>query len=306
MNLTSIIRGATKPVDPVFTSNTENMRYLTYVLGLLLLLIASVTSAQERMTNKNGEFILPEAGDFAIGFNAVPLINIIGNPTAGSNKFIGNMFTSNAVFGKYMLTDNSAIRASFNANIDRFNNRNFVIDDTANSPDSLISDAITVNSQTFVLGGGYEMRRGKGRIQAIYGGDVLLLFSRSNRSFEYGNSFGVLNQAPTSTMWTSNGNPNGAAPQGERMIERTNGSTFGVGVRPFVGIEYFFAPRISIGAEFGFTIMYTTTGDGESMYEYYSPSQDATYTRTLPNAGSSFLSTGVDNMNGVIALMFYF
>jgi hypothetical protein len=282
------------------------MRYLFYGVGLAFALLTSVTYAQEPLTSKNGEAILPVAGDFALGFNAVPLINIIGNPTAGANKFIGNMFSSNVVFGKYMLTDNAAVRASFNVNINNFTNRNFVFDNTANSPDSLVTDRIDLNSQVYVFGAGYEMRRGKGRIQAIYGGDVVFLLSRSSREYSYGNAFGILNQAPTSTVWSSAGNVINEQSIGERLVSQTSGRTVGVGVRPFIGIEYFFAPSISIGAEFGFTMMYMAQSDGDEVREFYSPAQDAIFNRTAPSAGSRSFSTGVDNMNGVIALMFYF
>lgn len=277
-------------------------------IGLLALLSMSVmeVNAQEQVQNKNGVDILPEEGQFALGFNAVPLINIIGNATAGQGKFINNMFGQNTIFAKYMLSSNSAIRASFGFNFNNFNNRNFVIDNTLNSPDSLVTDAITVNSQTFALSGGYEMRRGKGRLQAIYGGDLAFSVSSSNRSFEYGNAFGQVNQAPTSTNWSSNGFAFGSSSQGERNVEIINGRSVSFGLRPFIGLEYFFAPNISLGAEFGWTVVYSATADGQTTTEYYLPSEDATFNRTIPNAGSRGFSGGVDNLNGAVTLMFYF
>lgn len=279
-----------------------------YKISLVVLLSMFIINGntQERLQNKNGVDILPETGQFALGFNAVPFLNLIGNATAGNGKFLNNMFGQNAIFGKYMLDEKTAIRVSFNFDINNFNNRNFVIDNTLNSPDSLVTDRVSVNNQTYGLSGGYEFRRGSGRVQAIFGGDLAFLLSRSNSSMTYGNAFGTLNQAPTSTDWSSAGNPFGSSSQGERITEQKNGNTFSTGIRPFVGIEYFFAPKISIGAEFGWSLMYSTTGDGEVIREYYSPSSEDTFTRSTPSAGSNSFNAGVDNLNGAVTLMFYF
>jgi hypothetical protein len=282
------------------------MKVYKLSLVAILSMVFLGSNAQERLQNKNGVDILPESGNFALGFNAVPLLNIIGNATAGSSKYINNMFNQNTIFGKYLLDDNTALRASLNININNFNNRNFVIDNTLNSPDSLVTDAISVNSQTYSLSGGYEMRRGEGRVQAIFGGDAAFLLNRGNRSMTYGNAFGPINQAPTSTNWTNAGNPFSPGPQGERIIEDKFGRTIGFGLRPFVGVEYFFAPKISIGAEFGWTLLYSATSDGEVVREFYSPSADEVFTRKLPSAGSNGFNASIDNLNGAVTLLFYF
>lgn len=287
-------------------SKFKTMKVFKISLTVVMSMFFIGINAQERLQNKNGVDILPESGNFALGFNAVPFLNLIGNATAGSTKFINNMFNQNTIFGKYMLDDNTALRASFNFNINNFNNRNFVIDNTLNSPDSLVTDRISVNSQTYGLSGGYEMRRGEGRVQAIFGGDVAFLFSRSNRSMTYGNAFGPLNQAPTSMNWTNAGNPINALSQGERITSQVFGSTIAAGLRPFIGIEYFFAPKISIGAEFGWTLQYSTTADGEVVSEFYSPSADEVFTRTLPSAGSNGFNANIDNLSGAVTLLFYF
>src|ERR1051326_7311823 len=54
---------------------------------LLLMATAFVTSgvfAQDGMTSKKGEPILPESGDWAISFDAVPLMNYIGHLANGA------------------------------------------------------------------------------------------------------------------------------------------------------------------------------------------------------------------------------
>lgn len=282
------------------------MKLTKKFLVLATLSFGLVANAQDRITNKDGVEILPESGQFAIGFNAVPLLNIIGNATAGGNKFINNMFGQNSIYGKYMLDESTALRANLNIGFNNFTNRNFVFNDAISSPDSLVTDRITVNSQTFMLGGGYEFRKGEGRIQAIFGGDLGFMFQRTKRSYSYGNDFGTLNQTATSTNWSNDGQVIGSSSQGQRLVENIAGNTFGVGVRPFVGIEYFFAPKISIGAEFGWNIMYTNTSDGESMTEFYSPSLETVIEERVPSAGSQGFNGAIDNLNGAVTLMFYF
>lgn len=282
------------------------MKLTKKLLILASLSMGLVANAQDRITNDDGVEILPESGQFAIGFNAVPLLNIIGNATAGGNKFINNMFSQNSIYGKYMLDESTAIRANLNIGFSNFNNRNFVFNDAVSSPDSLVTDRITVNSQTFMLGGGYEFRKGEGRVQAIFGGDLGFMFQRSTRSYSYGNDFGTLNQTATSTNWSNDGQVNGVSSQGQRLVENIAGNSFGVGLRPFVGIEYFFAPKISIGAEFGWNIMYMNTSDGESVTEYYSPSLETVIEERAPSAGSNGFNGAIDNLNGAVTLMFYF
>jgi hypothetical protein len=284
------------------------MKLFKISLTVLMSMTIIGISAQENLQNKNGVDILPESGNFALGFNAVPFLNLIANsPAAGSDKFLPNMFNQNTIYGKYMLSEKRAIRASFNFNMNNYNNRSFVIDNTLNSPDSLVTDNVNVNTQAFGLSLGYEFRRGSGRVQAIFGGDLASSFGRSTSSMTYGNAFGSANQAPTSTTWTSDGDVIGSSSQGERIIEQKVGNAFKVGVRPFIGIEYFFAPKISIGAEFGWSIMYETTGDGEEIREFYSPSAEQVFTTTAnPLAGSNRFTADIDNFNGAVTLLFYF
>jgi hypothetical protein len=287
------------------------MRNLSYCLGILSLFITTASFAQvpaagggAAATNSNVPFAwpVPETGDFGIGFNAVPLINIIGNATSGDDKSIKNMFGKyNAVFGKYMLADDRAIRASFAADFTNATYRNFVVDNTANSPDSLVTDFFNESSQSFVIGFGYEKRRMKGRIHGIYGSDLLFSFERNNHTYTYGNAFGLLNPTPTSTNWQTET----AQPTNNRVVSQNNGS-FGIGLRPFVGIEYFFGPRISIGGEIGYAFKYEVTRDGEMASEFYAPSEDVTITDVKPFAGSRSFSTGAQNFNGAVILMFYF
>ena len=279
-------------------------------------LFATSVSAQETLTNKNGKEILPEAGDIGLGFNAVPVFTYIGNmfngnmnnTSMGNNKFI-EYFGESSVFGKYMLDEKTAIRASLGLNISNRNYRNFVVDDTQNSPDSLVTDFAKMNTQRYNISAGYEMRRGKGRVQGIFGGEVFFHYSSASNSFDYANEFGMLNQAPTGSDFNSpvpNSNAFNTSPMGSRVISEVGGRTVGFGVRPFVGIEYYFAPKIAIGAEFGWYIMYASTNEGVSTSEYFEPASGNVLNSTNRVAGRNAFNMGKDNLNGAIYLMFYF
>ena len=43
-------------------------------------------------------------------------------------------------------------------------------------------------------------------------------------------------------------------------MESKSGRSFGVGLRAFVGCEFFIAPKISLGAEFGWGLGFQTMG----------------------------------------------
>lgn len=284
-------------------------KMLLGVLGAVAMQF-SATAQDETLTNKNDMPILPEAGEFAIGFNAVPILNWAGNTfnNTANNQFIGNSkFVSNlgqnVLFGKYMLEDKVAIRGHLRVGINNDVRKNYVFSDVANSPDSLATDIGRFNDQTWVIGAGYEFRRGKGRVQGIFGADVFYMHFRETRSFEYENTYGVLNQAPTTTTNFFSG---ANSPQGERTVSQNFGATNGFGVRPFAGIEFFFAPKMSIGAEFGWNIMYSITGEGETVTEYFEPSTETIIRDTQITAGRNSLDIDTDNFNGALFLMFYF
>jgi hypothetical protein len=284
------------------------------IIGMSIFIgLTSLTSFGQdgNLTNKNGKTILPEKGEISLGFSAMPVFSFVGNMfnnnsfnnPMGGNKFVNSMFSENAIFGKYMLDDKTAIRSHFRINIDNSKLTNYVINDAANSPDSLTTDVMKQRSQLYVIGAGYEKRRGKGRLQGIYGGEGFFMFGKSTSSYEYGNQFGMLNQAPTSTTNFLNGQTSSL---GMRTSSSSTGNTFGLGIRPFVGVEYFVAPKISLGAEFGWSLMFSRTGDGIEYKDYYEPNSGNVLNKSINTGGRSNFSLDTDNFNGSIYFLFYF
>lgn len=293
-----------------------------FVGALSALMFSSAAFAQDEpttdekpLTNKNGIEIMPKAGDFAIGFNAVPVLSFIGNSFNGNqnntyigqNKFIG-AYGDNVIFGKYMLTDNSAIRGHLRIGVNHQNVKNLVFDDTANDPDSLVTDKLGVTNSRVYVGAGYEMRRGKGRLRGIYGGELLVGYIKENqRTYSYGNAFGLVNPAPTSTSWDFFGQVDSEGALANRVVSQKGGAGFSIGVRPFVGVEYFFAPNISLGGEFGWSINYRTFGKTTITSEYFESSTGNVIT-TMTDASTSQngIDIDTDNFSGSLFLMFYF
>jgi hypothetical protein len=52
-----------------------------------------------------------------------------------------------------------------------------------------------------------------------------------------------------------------------RIVDKKGGMTFGIGVRAFIGAEYFILPKMSLGADFGWGLGFSTTGASKTTYE---------------------------------------
>jgi len=108
-----------------------------------------------------------------------------------------------------------------------------------------VTDKFSLKSTTIGLGVGKEMRRGKTRLQGYYGADAMIWLSMASQKYEYGNAMTAIPGAgqsatPTSTSWnTSTGAVTNVSGLGSRTISSKQGMTFGIGVRGFIGAEYF-------------------------------------------------------------------
>ncbi|MBD81280.1 MAG: hypothetical protein CL840_20350 [Crocinitomicaceae bacterium] len=145
-----------------------------------------------------------------------------------------------------------------------------------------------------------EKRRGWGRVQAFYGAGIFYQLTRSGEAYSYGNALSASNVNPTTTINFNNGS---VAQVSDRVDYIRNSPTHGIGARLFVGVEYFFASRISIGGEFGWGAMGNIAGDSVEGRTRYT-TQEEEYTKNGRTTQSFNLDT--DNLNGAINLMVYF
>jgi len=87
-------------------------------------------------------------------------------------------------------------------------------------------------------------------------------------------------------------------PDGETLYTEKGGNTYTLGAQGVIGLEYFFAPKMSISSEFGIMFYGSTTGD-----RTYIP-EDGTPEVNFNPGGSAFGIT--TNTTSLINLFFYF
>jgi hypothetical protein len=209
------------------------MKKLLFMIALVL--GATAMNAQEMCCKtKNGTPVLPEAGEFSIGIDAVPVLNYFGNlfNQAGNNAAVGYQ-QANTITGTYMKTANLAYRGKLRIGL---NNSSV--------------DSVDTQSTNITVGGGIMKYRGKGRLQGYYGAEAGINTSSGSVSVS-----GTETKAP---------------------------STLGFYGRGFIGAQYFVAPKVSIGTEYGWGPSFNKTDDNSSF------------------------SLDVDNMGGAIYLSLFF
>ena len=283
------------------------------LLGCAAVLLCTALSAQQlddpAKTNKRGVPILPEAGDYGLGLNAAPFLNYLGSffnfntgfsPANGGALAVDFINTDQTIFGKYFLTDTKVIRGSVRLGYSTMTMNNEVL---SMEPGlyNFVEDRRTSINSNFVVSGGLEWRRGRGRVQGYYGAEAFVGMSSSAVEFEYGNALTIDNP---SVNYTTNFNTGAQTRGGDRIVEERSGTGWAFGARAFVGVEYFFAPTISIAGEFGWGPAFFIQGEGSVLRERIVNNE--LEVRELPGRSRSEFSLDNDNLNGSIALLFYF
>jgi len=272
------------------------------------LFAGSVTFAQTtEIKDANDLVVTPQAGDWGLGFNANPLFNYVGNMFNGStaNSFNSAFVnqtpnSSNAIYGKYFKDENTAFRGSLRLMTMSGTNNVQTDTNTINSAPSYVTDVHKQSGSAIVIGAGIEKRRGHNRLQGYYGGEALITLGGTtpNVKSEYGatlDSIGIARGAAVNN----------------RILSSKAGATFGFGVRGFIGAEYFFAPKISVAAEYGWGLSLTSTGGGETVTEVFgldgaNATVNTTHQITTTTGKSSSFGIDTDNLGGAIRLMFHF
>ena len=175
--------------------------------------------AQEIKSSK-GENYLPEAGDWALGFNANSVFNYIGRAfTSGNNAPTLSSQLDGAFVGKKFTSATEAYRVVANLR--------------AGTASSTVGATETTNSGFGLTAGlGKEWRKGKTRLQGFYGADASVFFNTG--------SVKTVTGAITRTV--------------------TPGLELGLGVNGFVGAEYFIFPKMSLGAQFSYGLNLAVIG----------------------------------------------
>lgn len=253
--------------------------------------------------------LLPEGGDFALGIDAQPLFSWVGNAFNGSTSnslFNDYPLPDAAVMGKYFMGENMAIRGRLRLTGGSSVTRFAVVEDGQNpadfDPSETVVDERYDNSFATTLAGGLEWRRGHGRLQGVYGGEAVIGYAHSSSVYAYGNDFDDDNPTPT----TSTFNLGGSYSASSRVLESRPGNTLSLGVRGFLGAEFFMAPRVSIAGEFGYGLGIRTTGEGEVTTESWNAADEDTDELTFEQPKSFAFNLTTDNLSGALYLLVHF
>lgn len=251
-------------------------------------------------TTKAGQKILPQAGDIAIGIDATPFLKYAGNALNGTSnndapgfQYNDNVFGSSTIFGKYFLTDNTALRVKLHLGFYSETDKELVVD--ANNSDKKVEDSRTLSQNGLGLSVGYETRRGYGRLQGFYGAEAGLGFTSRSTSYDYGNK------------WTSGSMPPSAwNVGGTRPIDYSYGSTFQGMLGGFTGVEYFIAPKLSVGAELGVGLRFTSTGKATGEYQVVKVPNGGVMTEKEEVSGGASSFSFAANYRGALNVIFHF
>jgi len=281
------------------------------------------TGEDQVLKNRKGYDILPKAGDIGLGFNTIPILDLLlgainrATPFAGSGNVVN--YTSNSnnqIVGKYYLDKQTAIRARFGLNTLGGSVTNQVqdaqamykatlgtADDIAAASLIKVDDKLTFVKNNVMLSVGIEKRRGYRRLQGFYGAELGFGKQGSSEKVTYGNAFSDMYPV----QFTNNFNSFGVSIQNPlttriaRTTETKNTGGFRVGVRGFIGIEYFIFTKISIAAEYGWGYSIATRRKSTAEREVYNNGQNgpSVFTETV-DGDSKQVTRGfsVDNNNG--------
>jgi hypothetical protein len=196
------------------------------ILSAIAVCAFGFANAQD-LKSKKGENYLPEAGEWAISFNANGVFNYLGNSFNGSTSNSAPTVasaTTNSFVGKKFIDDKTAYRVVANLGFGSNNQ-------TGGTVAGYTFGAYKASTLNLTAGLGKEWRRGSTRLQGFYGADALVGFS--------------------STKWTEN--------DGTKQTFDV-GTSINLGVTGFIGAEYFIFPKMAIGAQYNYGLQIASNG----------------------------------------------
>lgn len=209
--------------------NNNNLNFMktTFLITGLLVLFISVNAQQDSiLTDAKNRKILPEGKDFAVGISINPIFNYFGNTFNGSQYNSLNLgLLNNQLYGKYFLSNSQALRFRLGIRTTRKD-----IQATINYTKINLEETFSEVDLTT----GYEIRKGKTRLQYFYGGEISFAFEDVKHDYDY----------------------TGFLPDNIGLREAEG---LGVSFRGFFGVEYFVFSKISVGGECGLGVVSTNT-----------------------------------------------
>lgn len=244
-----------------------------YILTISLAVSALFAAAQSdttKLVSKKGIPILPAEGDYAIGVDATPLLKYVGGFLSNAGGGDLSDFKKTTLYGKYYLSDNSAIRVCVLFGKTSKTTGNYSQNDVSFAKDPLTNDKVTDFATTYQNNYGidlaYQKNRGYGRLRGIYGAQIGFAYNSTNSEYQYGNPLSADNLKPSSTM------PGATIIEGKRQLSTEGGARKAFSMGALAGVEYFFAPKMCIGFELNLALVYLVTNQTYNTFEYYNGS----------------------------------
>ena len=296
---------------------------------LLVLAALALVSVTARSQETEVQYT-PKTGDYAISISAVPMTQYIGQmfngalannyAEFGGQAYIGGdvntvpfqkIMPLMSVSGKYFLDKETAVRVNLGLIYQRTFTKSYTDDDADHainpfSQKKVIDTYLSKNTGLSLMAG-LEKRAGKERLQGIYGAGILFAATNNIDKYTYGNAITDINQAPSET----NGGTVAPALNGfvyNRLLKDYNlGATLHAGIVTFVGVEYFFKPKMSIGGEVNFTALASFDRAQYQELEGFSTVDLAKREWTeLVSPASNQITIGTGNIGANVTLNFYF
>ncbi len=271
-------------------------------LAFAIVAVSTTLQAQDTIIKKEvvirkGNFNAPEAKSWAVGVEVNTLLKYVGDLFSnrdGEETGFGFTRSSNNAISILRVKDEHTIyRGKFRLAVISISADSIRDNESTQNTEDKVTDTRKETTIKEVLSIGYQKSRGEGRLRGIYGGEIMIGSGSSITKYAYG--FALSDSAQNS------GNA--------RLLQQKSGTTFGFGLRAFLGAEYFFASRMSVSGEFGYGFYLSVTGEGESKTEIWDVSSGSTgklKTVTTKTGKSSSFALDTDNLSGGITLHFYF
>jgi hypothetical protein len=298
-----------------------------------ILAVAVLLGTSAFAQKKDADAYLPHAEDWAIGVDATPFLNYFGNLIGGgqnaNNAPTWNYLTTNqTITGKYFVDDNTAYRASVRLGFGSNKGENQVVDrsytGTVEYPSSMapmVANTWKMGTTNIGIGVGLEKRRGHGRLVGMYGAEFGISLSSSKNTYTYGNALnqnatGNVNVDAVDDAMGGGGNIS-TDPFGNtsRVLESKSGMGMAIGLRGFIGAEYFILPHIAVGGEFGWGLAMVSGGKATSSMEsegFNAVPTEVTSTFDTETKNNSSFGIDTDALNsvfgpaGTLRMTFYF
>jgi hypothetical protein len=261
------------------------MKKIKITLTLLMLVHLSIQAETP------DEEYFPKAGNFALGVDATPIFNYIGNMFNGTNTSLGNMNTldlsSSAIYGKYYLSDQMAVRATLAITGIHHKDKAYVRDDAAFYADPLsnkeVIDSRTSNNNDYFTSIALQKVIGKARLRGFVGAQILYGYQSITNKYSYANPMTELNPTPSIAPILSSYTLANERPLEVRTLSE---SRFGVG--GIAGFEYFILPRVCIGGEVSLNAIVSSNGQLYTKSETVVNDKVVAANKTTSPGGSDF------------------